>query len=135
MTKITYYSARITQNSPPSECSSVCLRKMPAAVGSGPKRAPTCLVTKRERQCGAARMRPRLRGDGRVVAALPCVAVGHSFVLYFYACRALKITSLPLFFSLPRRPSRSQVTVPSPESRKNSLDDLRNTHFENICCD
>lgn len=51
--------------------------------------------------------------------ALLCIAVGHSLVLYFYACRALKITTLLLFFSLTFRPSRSQVTVPSNESWKN----------------
>ena len=37
-------------------------------------------------------------------------------MLYFYACRALKITMLLLFFSLTFRPFGSQVTVPANES-------------------
>ena len=54
--------------------------------------------------------------------ALLCIAAGHSLVLYFYASRALKITMLLLFFSLTLRPFRSQVTVPSNESRKSRSD-------------
>lgn len=54
--------------------------------------------------------------------ALLCIAAGHSLVLYFYACRALKITMLLLVFSLTFRPFRSRVTVPFNESRKNTSD-------------
>ena len=62
------------------------------------------------------RRAPSEREDGRVMGRSAVCSCRSQLVLYFYACRALKITMLPLFFSLTFRPFRSQVTVPANES-------------------